>query len=71
MKKPELARRLARRSRISEARAADRLDRVVHRIVSRLRRGEDASFPGLGRFRPGRRGRIEFQPDAADSSHKR
>jgi nucleoid DNA-binding protein len=63
MKKNELARRLARIGRISQAKAADQLDSVVHRILRNLRQGEAASLPGLGTFQPGGKPRFE-----ADSS---
>ncbi len=65
MRKQELARRLARRSGVTPAEAADELDRVVHRIVSRLRRGERAELPGLGMFRPGRRWAFDAERGAA------
>ncbi len=50
MKKPEIARTLARRAGVSEGEAADRLDHAVHEILSRLRKGQKADLPGLGRF---------------------
>ena len=53
MKKPSLAGMLAKQSRVSRAVAADRIDRVVHRIMTRLRKGESARVPGLGQFAPG------------------
>jgi nucleoid DNA-binding protein len=56
MKKPDLAKRLARRSGLSVAEAADQLDRAVHQIVRKLRRGEEARLPGLGKLSPGKAG---------------
>ncbi len=53
MKKPELAKRLARQAGVSRAEAADHLDRVVHRILSGLRKGKAVPLPGLGKFTPG------------------
>lgn len=53
MKKRELAMRLARQAGVSKAEAADQLDRVVHRILSGLRKGKTVPVPGLGRFTPG------------------
>jgi nucleoid DNA-binding protein len=53
MKKAELTRRLARQTHCSQAAAADEVDRVVHDILARLRRGEEARLPGLGTFVPG------------------
>jgi len=64
MKKPELAKRMARRSGVTEAEAADRLDRVVYQILDKLRHGQEAPLPGLGRFRVGRDGKISFEQEA-------
>jgi nucleoid DNA-binding protein len=54
MKKPDLVKRLARRSGITMAEAADQLDRAVHQIVRQLERGRDAKLPGLGKLTPGK-----------------
>jgi len=51
MKKPDIAKRMARQSRTSVAQAADSLDLLVQEIVAGLRRGKTARLPGLGRFR--------------------
>jgi nucleoid DNA-binding protein len=61
MKKSEIAKRLARRAGVSKAEAADQLDRVVHDILSRLRRGQPAELPGLGKFLPGGKREFEFE----------
>ncbi len=58
MKKPEIARRLARQSGISKAAAADELDQIVHRILTNLRKGRDTAVPGLGVFAPGPDGSV-------------
>jgi nucleoid DNA-binding protein len=50
MKKTDLAKRLARRSGLTVAQAADELDRTVNRIARQLRRGEAPRLPGLGKF---------------------
>jgi nucleoid DNA-binding protein len=63
MKKPEIARRIARRSGLTSAEAADQLDRVVREILSNLRRGQAADLPGLGRFRPTPGGVIRFEQE--------
>jgi hypothetical protein len=54
MRNTQLAGRLARQSGVTKAEAADRLDRVVHQIVSKLRKGHSATLPGLGQFLPAR-----------------
>lgn len=63
MKKPETAKRLARKLGESQGEAADRLDQVVRQIVSKLRRGEEAPLPGLGKFKVGADGRVSFERD--------
>ena len=63
MRKPEIAKRLARQSGVSNAEAADQLDRVVHQILSKLRKGKPAPFPGLGQFTPGPKGSYQFKKE--------
>jgi nucleoid DNA-binding protein len=60
MKKPQLAKRLAKRSGVSRVEAADQLDRVVNDIVSQLRSGQPVPMPGLGTFVPGRTWNFQF-----------
>ncbi|MGB7762748.1 MAG: HU family DNA-binding protein [Bryobacteraceae bacterium] len=50
MKKPDIAKRMARQSNSSVGQAADSLDRLVQEIVAGLRRGRDARLPGLGKL---------------------
>ncbi|HTM49886.1 MAG TPA: HU family DNA-binding protein [Bryobacteraceae bacterium] len=64
MNKSDLATRLARRTRLSKAEAADQLDRVIHQIVTRLRQGQPAALPGLGRFCPGAKWSFRFDHPA-------
>ena len=66
MQKPDIAKRMARRSGVSPAEAADRLDRVVQQIVSNLRKGKGARLPGLGKFSYGRDGRVAFHREGGD-----
>lgn len=61
MKKPELAKRLARHEGVSPAEAADRLDRFVHQVLSNLRAGKEAPLPGLGKFKQASNGKLSFQ----------
>ena len=63
MKKPEIARRLARRAGVSEAEAADRLDLVVRQILSNLRQGKETPLPGLGKFTHGIDGKVAFEAE--------
>ena len=65
MRKEQLARRLAKASRIAPAAAADQVDRIVHDIQQRVRKGQNVSLPGLGTFRPGRERDFQFETDHA------
>jgi nucleoid DNA-binding protein len=63
MKKPELAKRLAKQSHSTVGEAADRLDRIVGEIVRKLKQGESARLPGVGAFTRSRDGRVDFEPE--------
>jgi len=63
MTKSDLAVRLSRQTRLSRAEAADHLDRLVHQIVSSLRHGQPARFPGLGNFSPGEKWEFRFDAE--------
>ena len=70
MKKVDLARRLAKRSGVSPAEAADQLDRVVNAILTHLRKGQKALLPGLGKFSAGRSVRFTFEPKIGKTNGK-
>jgi len=61
MRKPDLAKRMARAAGVSQAEAADRLDEVVRQILQSLRQGRPAVLPGLGLFTRGPDGRLAFE----------
>jgi nucleoid DNA-binding protein len=61
MKKVLLAKRLAKKSGISTAAAADQLDGILSGILRRVRQGHSASLPGLGTFLPGLKPRFYFE----------
>jgi nucleoid DNA-binding protein len=65
MKKPDIAKRIARQSRISVGEAADCLDRLVQEIVDDLRHGREAVLPGLGKFIVKPDGRLTFDPEGS------
>ncbi|HEY2015694.1 MAG TPA: HU family DNA-binding protein [Bryobacteraceae bacterium] len=65
MNKPDILKRIARQSRVSEAEAADRLDRMIHHILSNLRKGRSTPLPGLGKFSRGPDGKPVFEPEGA------
>jgi nucleoid DNA-binding protein len=63
MKKPEIARRLARQAGITPAAAADELDRVVHRLLVNLRSGRSTPLPGVGVLTRRPNGTVTFHPE--------
>ena len=71
MKKEQLARELARESRISQAAAADEVDRIVSEILKKIRSGQNASLPGLGTFRPTFEREIAFERERDPTRRKR
>jgi len=63
MKKPEIAKRMASQSGVTDGEAADHLDSIVQRILSDLRKGKATPLPGLGKFISGPDGKIAFEPE--------
>ena len=68
MKRLQLAKRLAKRSGVSRAEAADQLDHVVNKIISNLKKGQPAALPGLGHFSPGKEWTFEFEKSKGEGS---
>jgi nucleoid DNA-binding protein len=68
MKQPEIAKRMARQSGLTEAQGADRLGRLVHQILANLRKGNPTSLPGLGRFVRGADGKVSFETEGSPGS---
>jgi len=62
MKQRLLIRRLARKAKVSEAAAADSIDQILHRILSRLRRKQEAEVPGIARLIPEADGGVAVCP---------
>ncbi|HLJ47658.1 MAG TPA: HU family DNA-binding protein [Bryobacteraceae bacterium] len=52
MKKRDITKQLARSARLTQAEAADEVDRVVSELVRRVRKGQSVSLPGFGTFAP-------------------
>lgn len=61
MKNRELAQRLARKTGIPRAAAADQVDRVVTEIIENIRNGESVRLPGLGTFVAGDAPHFRFE----------
>ena len=67
MKKPDIAKRLARQAGVTQGEAADRLDRVVRQILTDVRRGKETPLPGLGSFVRGPDGKVHFKAKGGGS----
>lgn len=52
MKKRELAQHIAELQGVAPAKAADRVDRAVNKIIRALKNGQSARLPGLGTLIP-------------------
>jgi nucleoid DNA-binding protein len=50
MKRQDLAQKLARETRLSNAKAQDQVDVLVHRILKSLRAGRPVRLPGVGKL---------------------
>ena len=61
--KPDIVKRLARRSRVTQGEAADRVDSVLREILRELHSGKEPALPGLGSFRKMRNGQLAFRPE--------
>ena len=64
-----LVRRLAKRSRITHAQAADQIDGIVHDLVKKLKRGEAARIPGFGRLVGNTP--VVFKPEGSDRARRK
>lgn len=71
MNKAELARRIARQAKLTDAAAADRLDRVLHRILKELKKGRPVKLPNLGTLVPDRTAGFRFTPQKDSSGAKK
>jgi nucleoid DNA-binding protein len=65
MKKSDIAKRMARQSRTTVGQAADCLDRLVRDIVAGLRRGQDATLPGIGKLTVRRDGGLRLDREGS------
>jgi nucleoid DNA-binding protein len=63
-----LVQHLARESRLSDAEAAEHVDRAVCDVLRRLRKGRDVRLPGIGRLLAGVRTTLE--PEAGRGRRK-
>jgi hypothetical protein len=62
--------RLAAKTKMPPAKAADGVDKLVHKILTKVRKGETAEVPGLGKFGPGDGIRFSSEAAQADKDDK-
>ncbi len=60
MKKTDIAQQIARETGVTPGEAADQVDEVVSSILKKLKNGQSANLPGLGRFRRDVQGGLKF-----------
>jgi nucleoid DNA-binding protein len=68
--KVNLARLIQRLGRVSRGAAAEKADRTVYEILSKLKQGETVELPGLGHFTPGKRPRFRFLEEPKPGQRK-
>ena len=61
MKKSELVNKIAEQTGVTPGEAADQVDQVVHRILTKVRKGQRTTLPGLGQFLQGTKGQVTFE----------
>lgn len=52
VKRKQIARALARQKRLAEPAARDQVDKLVHKMLKKLRKGQPVQIPGIGRLTP-------------------
>jgi nucleoid DNA-binding protein len=62
---------LAKKSSVTPAKAADQLDKFVHDLLQKLRRGEQAPVPGVGVISPGMEARLIKEPNGGKPARDR
>jgi nucleoid DNA-binding protein len=50
MKREELAKKLARKTGLSNSEARNEVDELVHNILHKLRKGQQVKVPGVGKL---------------------
>ena len=60
-------RQVAKKSSMSQAEAADAVDRLVHDLVCKLRKGEQSCLPGVGMLEPTRTTQIIKEINGQDT----
>ena len=63
MKRQRLTRLTSQPNAKPDSATAETVDKIVHRILKLVRKGEIAVWPGLGRFKLGDSAQIEFEDD--------
>jgi nucleoid DNA-binding protein len=50
MKREEIAKKLARKTGLSDSAARNEVDDLVHNILHKLRKGQEVKLPGVGKL---------------------
>jgi nucleoid DNA-binding protein len=57
MKREEIAKKLARKTGLTDSAARDQVDALVHNILHKLRKGQAVKLPGVGKLLANKRAR--------------
>jgi nucleoid DNA-binding protein len=50
MKRDEIAKKLARKTGLTDSAARNEVDNLVHNILNKLRKGQQVKLPGVGKL---------------------
>lgn len=67
----QVIRQLAKRSSVTQAEAADQIDRYIHDVLQKLRKGQRVPVPGVGVISPGRNSQLMKESNATAKRNRR
>lgn len=67
----QVIRQLAKKSSVTQAEAADQIDRYIHDVLQKLRKGQRVPVPGVGVISPGRSSQLMKESNATAKRNRR
>jgi len=67
----QVIRQLAKRSSVTQAEAADQIDKYIHDVLRKLRKGQNVPVPGVGVITPGRNSKLIKDSNATAAKRNR
>jgi nucleoid DNA-binding protein len=67
----QVIRQLAKRSSVTQAEAADQIDKYIHDVLRKLRKGQNVPVPGVGVITSGRDSKLIKESNATAAKRNR